>query len=80
MNEIMKIDTKFTEELQDWMNDEHHDAEKGAMLLIRVNPRNVSYRRWHSLAIMRPERILPKIASGSNMNRLNHPHLRQEWS
>ena len=57
----MKIDTKFTEELQDWMNDEHHDAEKGAMLLIRVNPRNVNYRRWHSLAVMRPERILPKI-------------------
>ena len=57
----MKIDPKFTKEIQDWLNDEKHDAVTGADLLIRVNPRNVSYRRWHSLAIMRPKTILPKI-------------------
>lgn len=57
----MKIDPKFTKEIQDWLNDEKHDAVTGADLLIRVNPRNVSYRRWHSLAIMRPKNILPKI-------------------
>lgn len=57
----MKIDPKFTKEIQDWLNEEKHDAMTGADLLIRVNPRNVSYRRWHSLAIMRPKNILPKI-------------------
>lgn len=58
---IMKIDPQFTKEIQDWLNDEKHETVTGADLLIRVNPRNVSYRRWHSLAIMRPKTILPKI-------------------
>ncbi len=57
----MKIDPQFTKEIQDWLNDEKHETVTGADLLIRVNPRNVSYRRWHSLAIMRPKTILPKI-------------------
>lgn len=57
----MKIDPQFTKEIQDWLNDENHDAVTGADLLIRVNPRNVSYRRWHSVAIMRPKNILAKI-------------------
>lgn len=64
----MKIDPQFTKEIQDWLNDEKHEAVTGADLLIRVNPRNVSYRRWHSLAIMRPKNILPKIERELNIH------------
>ena len=64
----MKVDPKFTKQIQDWLNDESHDAVSGADLLIRINPRNVSYRRWHSLAILRPKNILPKIERELNIH------------
>lgn len=60
----MKIDPKFTQSIQEWLAKETKDgsdAVHGAELLVRINPRNVSYRRWMSLAIQRPAYILPKI-------------------
>lgn len=67
----MKIDPKFTKEIQDWLNKSPHkteDAIVGAQLLQRINPRNSMYRRFVSLSIQRPVRILPKIEYELNIH------------
>lgn len=60
----MKFDNKFTEKVQEWVQKDSHtdsDALTGAQLLVQIQPRNVSYRRFLSLATTRPASILAKI-------------------
>lgn len=67
----MNIDPKFTKQIQDWLNKEQKDTDDtivGAQLLQRINPRNVAYRRFVTLAYQRPEKILPKIVYELNIH------------
>lgn len=67
----MKIDPNFTKKIQSWLNKEtktSDDAMSGAQLLLQINPRNVMYRRFINLAVIRPERILPKIIYELNVH------------
>lgn len=60
----MKIDKKFTQLIQDWLNADNNDADhvvEGAQLLVRINPKNVTYRRFLNMAFQRPIQIEPKI-------------------
>jgi hypothetical protein len=60
----MAVDPKFTKKIQDWLYTETKTdgmAISGAALLAQINPRNLVYRRWLSLAAVRPKTILPKI-------------------
>lgn len=57
-------DPKVTKEIQDWLlkDPKTNDmALPGALLLQRLNPRNMAYRRWLSVANTRPMAILAKI-------------------
>ena len=54
------MDDKFTQEMQDWLNNPHSlDSEirKGAEMLLRLNRNKYMYAR----AIARPQSMLPKI-------------------
>lgn len=67
----MNIDPKFTKQIQDWLNKEQKDTDDtivGAQLLQRINPRNVAYRRFVTLAYQRPKNILPKIVYELNIH------------
>lgn len=67
----MNIDPKFTKQIQDWLNKEQKDNDDviaGAQLLQRINPKNVAYRRFVTLAYQRPEKILPKIIYELNIH------------
>lgn len=60
----MKIDPKFTAKIQAWLNADESGKEhviEGAQLLVQINPKNVSYRRFLNLALTRPEKIEAKI-------------------
>lgn len=60
----MNVDPKFTKEIQDWLYKENKTddmAMTGAALLERINPRNLVYRRWMSIAVTRPASIMGKI-------------------
>lgn len=57
-------DPKVTKEIQDWLMKEHKTKDMalpGALLLQRLNPRNMAYRRWLSVANTRPMAIIAKI-------------------
>lgn len=57
-------DPKVTKEIQDWLlkDPKTNDmALPGALLLQRLNPRNMAYRRWLSVANTRPMAIIAKI-------------------
>ena len=60
----MKIDPKFTAKIQTWLNADESGKNhviEGAQLLVQINPKNVSYRRFLNLALTRPEKIEAKI-------------------
>ena len=60
----MKIDPKFTAKIQTWLNADESGKNhviEGAQLLVLINPKNVSYRRFLNLALTRPEKIEAKI-------------------
>lgn len=64
-----KLDNKFTEELKALLAKEEMEAEdvlKGALMLQRINPRNVTYRRWLSLAAQRPDYIKAHVVRELN--------------
>lgn len=59
-----KIDPDFTEKIRVWLNTEPKTdkmALEGALLLQRINPMNGMYRRWLSLAGIRPKYIINYI-------------------
>lgn len=67
----MKIDPKFTKKIQDWLNKEPKvdaNAISGAQLLQQINPRNTMYRRFITLSVQRPSKILPKIEYELNVH------------
>lgn len=54
------VDSNFTKKIQDWLYKEPKTddmAISGALLLQQINPRNLMYRRWISLAASRPAYI-----------------------
>ena len=58
------VDSNFTKKIQDWLYTEPKTddmAISGALLLQQINPRNLMYRRWISLAASRPSYIIEKI-------------------
>ncbi|MCH3994307.1 MAG: hypothetical protein LKE54_04520 [Prevotella sp.] len=61
---MKKADPNFTKKIQTWLNTEPKEdnmALQGALLLQQINPSNAMYRRWISLAGVRPRYIISHI-------------------